>query len=259
MNLSKTLAQVIAYAMTFVATPTPYELGGDGSRPGQFMDCSRFTQLLMFFGGDENFPRTTWTQFADPSYPRVGPFRFGQVNPASIPAGAIVFLNVVGEDNNDPPQHVVFSLGGGQCVEAPFTGEDVKTEQIPNTASEFVYGWIMPVYVGASTAPPPASTPPTQPPATTQPAPQQQENVFMIPTGCTDNGAVQAQIKEWWDATRTDTLTPGILNLLMTCWAVGAGEPAPFGSTGFGRNPFLLISNIKDTVPAGHAINPGAV
>ena len=78
--------------------------------------------------------------------------------------------------------------------------------------------------------------------------------VYMIPTGCTDTGAVQAQIKEWWVTYRSDTLTSNVMSLLMECWALPAGAPGPFGSSGFGANPFLLESNIIDT--AGSHLRP---
>lgn len=85
--------------------------------------------------------------------------------------------------------------------------------------------------------------PPPPPPLTTG-------AVYMIPSGCTDNGAVQAQIKEWWVLYRSDQLSNAIMTLLMYCWNLPAGAPGAFGSTGFGHNPFLLLSNIIDSAGA---------
>jgi len=74
----------------------------------------------------------------------------------------------------------------------------------------------------------------------------------MIPTGCTDQGAVRAQIREWWGIFRTDPLTEEAQNLELLAFGL------PVSLKGFGGSPDLLEANIIDTAGA-HARLPGAV
>lgn len=253
-QLSATWPSTIAYGQTKIGIPYSEVLDG-GTGPNYF-DCSGLMQNIFRWAGDSQFTRTTYSQWADERYEHLGPYAFGEAPPAQ--AGWIAYIHVDGEAD---PGHVGLCLGNGTYLNAPHTGEDIQIAPIPNSESEHVYGYLVPIYRATTvvtTGPVPGS-PTQQPTATPTPtsAPQQ-ESVYMIATGCTDDGAVQAQIKEWWIANRNDELTGNILTLLMENWAITAGAPGPFGSTGFGRNPFLLLSNIVDTAGA-HSLHPGEV
>jgi hypothetical protein len=73
-----------------------------------------------------------------------------------------------------------------------------------------------------------------------------QESVFMLPSGCTDRGAFNAQMREWWTTYRSDTL--GSQDLYWFAWSL----PQPQG--GFQMNPDLLLAHIIDT--AGPHLRP---
>lgn len=83
---------------------------------------------------------------------------------------------------------------------------------------------------------------------TTNPVPA--GGVFMIPTGCTDAGAVRAQIREWWDTWRSDTMTAGDQNLFQLVFY----EPAASG--GYAGNPDLLLAGIIDGGKTAGTLRP---
>src|SRR6185437_8443399 len=103
-------------------------------------------------------------------------------------------------------------------------------------------------YDGAQPTPPPgpAPSPPYVP--TNNPVPS--GGVFMIPTGCTDTGAVQAQIREWWDTYRTDAMTVAEANLFQLVFY----EPA--SSNGYAGNPSLLLAGIVDDAQSKGKLRP---
>lgn len=201
----------------------PYVFGGDS--PAEGFDCSG---LVYYCAGLAGYfvPRTSEEQWAE--LPHV-------VSP--LP-GDLIFFDVPADDQAQPA-HVAVYLAPNLMIEAPRTGEDVKLSAIPNvTGVEAVMGFARIPFPVANAAGP-------------SPSPESQE-VYMIPTGCTDQGAVRAQIREWWGIFRTDPLTEEAQNLELLAFGL------PVSLKGFGGSPDLLEANIIDTAGA-HARLPGAV
>ena len=76
------------------------------------------------------------------------------------------------------------------------------------------------------------------------PAAGQKEAPYMIPSGCTDLGAVKAQIRDWWNCYRSDSMTVADQNLCALAFAT------PAAKGGFGGDPDLLLAHIVDTAGA---------
>ena len=71
-----------------------------------------------------------------------------------------------------------------------------------------------------------------------------------LPSGCTDNGAVNAQIRDWWAIYRAVPMTAQDQSVLLYCFNV----PAPDG--GFGGNPDALLANIIDGGTSSGTLRP---
>ncbi len=92
----------------------PYVYGAEG--PNAF-DCSGLVQYSAEQAGIKNMPRTAAEQYdATKSHP---------VSASNLQPGDLIFPDA--EFNNGNPGHVMIYVGNGKCVEAPHTGEDVKT------------------------------------------------------------------------------------------------------------------------------------
>lgn len=141
--MTATWAQTYTYALQWLGTP--YELGGEGSVPGQPLDCSRFVQVVLGHAGI-SVSRTTETQWADYTLPH-------EPKTAAPQPGWVVYF-LVPSDGGGAPQHVGICIGNGMMIEAPHTGADVQITGIPNTAGESIYGYIVPPYASAPTPPP---------------------------------------------------------------------------------------------------------
>jgi len=73
-----------------------------------------------------------------------------------------------------------------------------------------------------------------------------ESGVFMIPSGCTDNGAVAAQIREWWTTYRSDPMAVANVNILLYFFHLPTNQTA-WNVAGWGGNPDLMLANIIDT------------
>ena len=135
-------------------------------------------------------------------------------------------------DGGSPPQHVGVAVGNGYMIDDPETGMDVSVQPIPNYPGSITpYGYCRLPFVTPPPPPPPA--PPSIP----------QEIIMGLPTGCTDQNAVRAFIRERWGIIRQDPLTEQDQNLGVLCFY----EPTATG--GFGGNPDLLMAWIDDSGP----------
>ena len=101
--------------------------------------------------------------------------------------------------------------------------------------------------VGETPAPPTPAVPPTPLPPNATSLTQEDIIIMGLPSGCTDQGAFNAQVKEWWINYRTDECTVEALDDLWYAWNL------PVASKGFGLDPFLLFSSIIDGVPGDPA------
>jgi len=90
----------------------PYVYGAAG--PNAF-DCSGLVQYSAEQAGIKSMPRTAAEQY-HATHP---------VSASNLQPGDLIFPDA--EFNNGNPGHVMIYIGGGKCVEAPHTGEDVKT------------------------------------------------------------------------------------------------------------------------------------
>lgn len=122
-------ATAIAYAEQQLGTP--YVWGGE--TPGVGFDCSGLVQAAYRSAGVD-LPRVAQTQF-DP----------GPAVPAGTPLepGDLMFF---GSGPGDVT-HVGIYLGGGQMVDAPYTGSVVRIDQVPTTAGAI---WGGERFVGAT-------------------------------------------------------------------------------------------------------------
>jgi hypothetical protein len=84
------------------------------------------------------------------------------------------------------------------------------------------------------------------------PAPTIQGSVFMIPTGCTDSGAVQAQMRFWWATIRSDPMPPGAPPFFDYFWKLPKDQTA-WGKPGWGGDPDTALAwVIDDASSTGH-------
>lgn len=143
--MNKTWPEVLAFAMTFVETPTPYEWGGEGSKPGEGTDCSRFVQVVEDYAGNP-FERTTEDQYGDTCYPH-------RLKTATPQPGWLCYLQIVGDVGN-PPQHVGLCISSTEYINAPHTGEDVMVAPIPKSSAESRMEFVAPPYAAVESAPP---------------------------------------------------------------------------------------------------------
>jgi hypothetical protein len=89
------------------------------------------------------------------------------------------------------------------------------------------------------------------------PAPTQ-GSVYMIPANCTDDGAVRAQIRDWWGARRSDPMTGPNRDILVLFYHLPANQVA-WGKNGFGGDPDLLLAQITDDAATKGVLRPNFV
>jgi hypothetical protein len=77
-----------------------------------------------------------------------------------------------------------------------------------------------------------------------------QEIIMGLPSGCQDAGAINSQIREWWNTYRTDPMTSADQEVLLYCFNV------PVANGGFGGNPDALQAHIVDTAEATGKLRP---
>ncbi len=114
----------------------------------------------------------------------------------------------------------------------------------PYDESAVVDGWTP----GRPLRPP---APVVTPPAPPAPTPE----VWMIPTGCTDDGAVRAQIREWWDTYRTDLMSEGDQQVFLNFFHMPPTQQA-WGISGYGGSPDLLLAGIVDDARTKGVLRP---
>jgi NlpC/P60 family len=119
--LPGTAAGVIAAAMSQLRIP--YAWGAES--PGKGFDCSGLVQWAYSQVGI-SLPRTSEEQYAATK----------PVSAASAQPGDLVFSEF-GTQGQSGPGHVGIYLGGGQFLDAPYTGVDVRVDSVPSGA---VYG-----------------------------------------------------------------------------------------------------------------------
>jgi hypothetical protein len=85
------------------------------------------------------------------------------------------------------------------------------------------------------------------------PAPPTEGSVYMIPSGCTDNGSVCAQIREWWTTYRSDQMLQANVDIILVFFRMPTNQTG-WGVAGWGGNPDLMLANIIDT--AGTNLRP---
>ena len=95
---------------------------------------------------------------------------------------------------------------------------------------------------------------PPAPPAPSAPLAPTTE-VWMIPTGCTDDGAVRAQIREWWDTFRTDLMTEADQQVFLNFFHMPPTQQA-WGISGYGGSPDLLLAGIVDDARTKNVLRP---
>jgi cell wall-associated NlpC family hydrolase len=107
---SVTGASVVQKAEAWIGTP--YVYGGQGTSPGQGVDCSRFVQEV-FASVGVSLPRTTWDQM------NVGT-TISTI--AAAQPGDLIFYG--------GGEHVTIYIGNGQLIHAPETGETVRIQAV---------------------------------------------------------------------------------------------------------------------------------
>lgn len=105
--------QVVSKAETWLGTN--YEWGGNGTAPGQGVDCSRFVQEVYASLGIQ-LPRTTYEQC------KLGTKISGL---GSAQPGDLIFYDYEG-----PNSHVAIFIGQGRQIAAPETGQQVKNQSV---------------------------------------------------------------------------------------------------------------------------------
>jgi len=100
--------------------------------------------------------------------------------------------------------------------------------------------------------PPPPPAPPAPPAPTTQ---VPQEVIMGLPTGCTDQGAVRCQIREWWDTYRDDPMSAADQDFWLTLFYRPPNEPM-LGIPGMAGNPDALLAGIVDNANAQGHLRP---
>lgn len=133
----------------------PYSEVIDGGVGPDYYDCSGLMDVCLNAIGIP-YTRSTYTQWDDERYEHFGPFAFGQALPP-LETGDILYMHVAGEAD---PGHVGAYDGSGLYIDAPHTGAFVRTETIPNTPDEHVYGIIRPPFGAPSPGPTPTPSPP---------------------------------------------------------------------------------------------------
>ena len=121
-----------------------------------------------------------------------------------------------------------------QGVGAPVPGYDTD----PNTSLQLDFGQ----YPSPGSAPTPIPI-------------QQKGSVFMIPTGCTDNGAVCAQMREWWATYRSDPMPAGAPPFFSYFWTLPQNQTA-WGKPGWGSNPDLALAWLIDDASTTSHLRP---
>jgi hypothetical protein len=141
---SPTASSIITAAMSQIGVK--YVYGGEA--PGQDFDCSGLTQWVYSTVGI-TLPRTSEEQYKATT----------QVSSALAKPGDLVFM--AGSDGTATnPGHVGIYLGGGQFIDAPFTGAVVRIDSVPSDAT---YGQVSGVAQdaasvgGVSTSPSPTT------------------------------------------------------------------------------------------------------
>jgi hypothetical protein len=213
--------QYVHTAETVVRDHTPYVYGGTSLSQG--CDCSG-----MLYGTNEALgltleARTSQAMFADwPEAP----------GPA---LGVAVMFDVPSDGTapGDQPGHVGLCLNTTQMVEEPHTGAFGEIVAIPNIPDvESIMGYR---YVPGVDYTPVAPAPPSYP----------QEILMGLPTGCTDDGAVYCQIREWYTTYRDDPMAEVNQQILLKLFQLPATEQLN-GVNGFGGSPDLLLAYIID-------------
>lgn len=82
-----------------------------------------------------------------------------------------------------------------------------------------------------------------------------QEVIMGLPTGCTDQGAVRCQIRQWWDTYRTDPMTPADQGLWVDVFYRSPAETVA-GLPGVGGDPDLLLAGIVDNATSTGVLRP---
>jgi len=82
-----------------------------------------------------------------------------------------------------------------------------------------------------------------------------QEAIMGLPTGCTDQGAVRCQIRQWWDTYRTDTMSAGDQAFWLELFYRPANEPM-LGIPGMAGDPDLLLAGIVDNARSQGVLRP---
>jgi hypothetical protein len=106
-------AQVVQKAQTWIGTN--YVYGGNGTAPGQGVDCSRFVQEVYSSLG-VSLPRTTYEQC------QVGT-KVGGIGSAM--PGDLIFYDYEG-----PNSHVAIYIGNNKQIAAPETGQKVQQQSV---------------------------------------------------------------------------------------------------------------------------------
>jgi len=82
-----------------------------------------------------------------------------------------------------------------------------------------------------------------------------QEVIMGIPSGCTDQGAVRCQIREWWDTYRDDPMSVADQDFWLTLFYRPPNEPM-LGIPGMAGDPDLLLAGIVDNARAQNGLRP---
>jgi len=82
-----------------------------------------------------------------------------------------------------------------------------------------------------------------------------QEVIMGLPTGCTDQGAVRCQIRQWWDTYRTDAMSAGDQAFWVELFYRLPTDPM-LGIAGMAGDPDLLLAGIVDNARAQGVLRP---
>lgn len=82
-----------------------------------------------------------------------------------------------------------------------------------------------------------------------------QGSVYMIPSNCTDDGSVRAQIRDWWSSRRSDPMGEATRDVLVVFYHLPANQVA-WGKNGFGGDPDLLLAWIMDDASTKGTLRP---
>ena len=129
--LPRTAAAVIAAAMSQLRIP--YAWGAES--PGKGFDCSGLVQWAYAQAG-VSLPRTSEEQYAATT----------PVAASAAQPGDLMFSEF-GAQGQSGPGHVGIYLGNGKFIDAPYTGVDVRVDNVPSGA---VYGRVSGVVLDAN-------------------------------------------------------------------------------------------------------------